>query len=145
MDIIDTKLIRLLADDAKQSSEKLARKLHLSAATVRRRLRRLLSSGTVRILAISDPIKSGFPITAVIAFDVSHTGLDSALRELAAEPNILWAATTTGRFDIIALARFQTTEHLSDFVEKRVAKIEGVVGSETFVCLRRIPTRNIGL
>ena len=55
---------------------------------------------------------------------------------LAQRPEIGWVSTTTGRFDILALARFASTDELSDFVEKKVTRIEGVNNSETFICLR---------
>ena len=132
----DVELVRLLANDARQSSEKLAQKLNMSAATVRRRLRRILHSGTVRIVAATDPVKTGFPVTAVIAFNVVHAELDSALRKLASEPNIIWVSTTTGRFDIIALVWCTSNDGLFEFIESEVSKMEGVRNSETFICLR---------
>ncbi len=145
MDNTDTELVKLLAEDARQSSEKLAQQLNVSAATVRRRLRKLLHSGTARIVAVTDPIKTGFPVTAIMAFDVVAAKLNSALRKLASEPDIIWVSSTTGRFDIIALARFQTTDQLSDFVEKNVSEIDGIRDSETFVCLRMLKTHNAGV
>ena len=122
-------------EEARQSSEALADKLGVSSATVRRRVRKLIQSGAVRIAALVDPAKANFPLVSVIAFDVAHETLESALQYLASRPEVTWVSTTTGRFDILALARFRSTEELSEFVQRRLAPMKGLRDSETFVCL----------
>ncbi len=136
MDTLDRKLIQLLQKDARQSSEVLAKQLKVSAATVRRRVRKLIQEEILHVVALVDPAKVGYPLCAFMAFDVAHDKLDDVLDALSAEPEVVWASTTTGRFDILALARFASTDELSDFVEKRVIKIDGVNNSETSICLR---------
>ena len=134
-DLTDEQLVRLLGQDARQNSETLAKQLNLSAATVRRRLRKLLRSGLLRIVGVIDPTNFGLPLAAVITIDVAHDKLEAAMEMLAERPEIKWVSTTTGRFDIIALARFRSTDCLSDFVTKDLAQIEGMKDSETFICL----------
>ena len=135
IDSLDERLIKLLQEDAGQSSDVLAEQLKVSAATIRRRIRRLINSNIIRIGAVVDPGKVGLPLAAVIAIDVAHDKLDSAIQKLTHRPEVIWVSTTTGRFDIIALARFSSTDGLSKFVQNEMAKIEGVKDSETFVCL----------
>ena len=135
VDKIDEQLVRLLARDGRQNSETLAKQLNLSSATVRRRLRKLLSSDLLRFVGVVDPTKFGLPLAAVITLDVAHDKLESAMEALANRPEIRWVSTTTGRFDIIALARFRSTDGLSHFLTKELAHLEGVRDSETFVCL----------
>ncbi len=134
-DSIDQQLVRLLSRDARQNSETLAKQLKLSAATVRRRLRRLLRSGLLRIVGVIDPTKFGYPLAAVIAIDVAHDKIESVVETLGKESEVKWLSTTTGRFDIMAVARFHSSDALSDFVTKKLAQIEGIKDSETFVCL----------
>lgn len=136
IDALDEKLLQLLGKDAKQSSEALAKKLNVSPATVRRRVRQLLRNDTLRIVGVGDPQKVGFPLAAIIAIDVTHELLESVLNELAGRPEVKWVSTTTGRFDILALVRFRSTDDLSDFMQKTLAQMEGIRDSETFVCLR---------
>ncbi len=136
VDTLDEKLLQLLGKDAKQSSEALAKKLNVSPATVRRRVRQLLRNDTLRIVGVGDPQKVGFPLAAIIAIDVAHELLESVLSELAGRPEVKWVSTTTGRYDILALARFRSTDDLSDFMQKTLSQMEGIRDSETFVCLR---------
>ena len=125
-DLLDQRLINLLQKDAGQSSEVLAKQLKVSAATVRRRIRQRVKSRVIRIAAIADPSKVGIPVAAIINLDVAHDKLDSAMQALANMPAILWVSTTTGRFDIIALTRFPSTDELSKFIQSELGKVEGI-------------------
>ena len=131
----DERLVRLLGQDARQNSETLAKQLNLSSATVRRRLRKLIRSDLLHIVGIVDPSDFGFPVAAVIGLDVDHDKLESAVDALANRPETNWVSTTTGRFDIIVLAWFPSTNSLSNFLTKELAQIEGVRDSETLICL----------
>jgi len=135
-DSIDEKLIQLLERDARQSSEVLAKQLKVSPATVRRRIKKLIQSGVLRIVALVDPQKVGFPLIAIIAFDIAHEKLESVIQMLADRPEVKYVSTTTGRFDVLIQARFRSTEELSDFVQKELPNVEGIRDSETFVCLQ---------
>jgi len=135
MDSLDEKLLRLLGQDARQSSDALASKLKVSAATVRRRVRVLLRKDVLRIVGVVDPDKVGLSLAAVIALDVVHEKVEAVVQELASRPEIRWISTTTGRFDIVAVTRFRSTDELARFMQKEMAKLEGLRDSETFVCL----------
>lgn len=134
-DSTDEQLAGLLGQDARQNSETLAKRLKLSSATVRRRLRKLIRSDLLHIVGVVDYAKFGFPVAVVIALNVAHGNLESATEDLVKKPEIRWLSTTTGRFDIIAVARFRSTNGLSEFMAKDMARLEGVKDSETFVCL----------
>ena len=133
---LDEKLVHRLGEDARQSSERLAKQLNVSPATVRRRLRKLIGSGVIRVVAVADPVKAGFPLTAVISFDIAHEKLETAVQKLAGYPAIKWVAATTGRFDVMAQAVFRSTEELSDFVQRELVNIEGLRDTETSICLQ---------
>jgi len=135
IDSIDVQIVRLLGQDARQDSETLAKQLDMSSATVRRRLRKLIRDDLIRIVGVVDPTKFGFPVAVVITLDVAHEKLKAAVKALAERPEIRWVSITTGRFDIIALARFRSNDSLSEFMTKVLAKLDGVRDSETFVCL----------
>ena len=134
-DSLDDSVVKLLERNAWQSSEALAKQLHVSSSTIRRRIRRLTQEGVLRAVAIADLSKTGVPLTAVLALNVELQGVDAALKTITNFPEVKWVATTTGRFDILALARFHSTDELATFVRKELAKVKGMKGSETFVCL----------
>ncbi len=136
VDNLDKRLIKLLQIDARQSSDVLAKQLDVSPATVRRRIRKLIEEDVMRIQAVLDPAKVGLPLAALIAFDVDHEKLGSVMDFLSERPEVRWYASCTGRFDIIAMVRFSSTDELSEFVQKELIRLDGVRDTETFVCLR---------
>lgn len=135
IDSIDKPLIRLLGSDALQSSEALARQLNISAATVRRRIRKLVKDGTLRVVALVDPDKVGLPLGALLAIDVPHEQLEAVTDKLSSHPEIKWVATMTGRFNIMAFLRSSSTDELASFLQKELPPLEGIRNSETLVCL----------
>ena len=132
---IDERLIQLLQENGRESSNVLAKQLGVSSATVRRKIKKFVQSGLLSIVAVVNPDKAGFPFVVVIALDVIQNKLDSALKFLTARPEVIWAAATTGRFDILAFAHFPTSDDFSEFRREQLPKIEGLKDSETFLCL----------
>lgn len=132
---IDLELLSLLGKDARQSSEALAKQLNISSATVRRKLRSFFKNDLLRITGVIDPTKFGFTFSVVLAIDAEPDEMDSVIAALVEQPKIWWASTTTGRHDIICVARFSSPDDLSDFLVNVIGKIPGIKDSETSVCL----------
>ena len=136
MDSLDEKIIQILGKDARQSSDKIARQLGTSSATVRRRVIELIRGDVLRIVGLVEPKQIGFSLVVVVAFDVDHDKLQSAMKMLASHPQVKWVSTTTGRFDIIAMMLFHSTTELAEFMQDETSRIDGLRDSETFVCLQ---------
>jgi len=135
LDSIDEQLINLLMKDARQSSGTLAKQLLVSSSSVRRRMKKLIDQGVIRIVALPEPGKLGLPLEAVIALDVEHDRLNSTMDALRKYPQVTWLAAVSGRFDIIAHALFPSTEELFKFMESEIGRMEEIKNSETFICL----------
>lgn len=135
LDALDEKLINVLKENARQSSEKLAKKLNVSPTTVRRRLKKLMRTGAVRMAALVEPSKAGISLLTIIAFDIAHDSLESAVQVLSEQSEVKWISTTTGRFDIMVEAAFHSTADLSDFLQNKLSGLKGLKDTETFVCL----------
>ncbi|MCX8127025.1 MAG: Lrp/AsnC family transcriptional regulator, partial [Dehalococcoidia bacterium] len=135
IDAIDEQLVRLLQKDCRQSSQALAKKLHISSRTVRRRMNNLLESKVISNVVLVDPVAFGYPVVAIIAFNVMPGKVRSVTEALAARHEVRWLTSTAGRYDILALARFRSTDEASDFLEEQLSKVDGIKTSETFFCL----------
>jgi len=135
MDLLDSQLIDILMQDANTNSIMLAKKLKVSSSTIRRRKENLLKQGMIRILAVPDWNKVGLPLTAIIALEVSSEKTDSVLKALGKYQNSTWIAVTSGRYNIVSLWRFGSTEELYRFVENETSKLEGIIRSEIFIGL----------
>ena len=60
LDPLDCRMIRLLQKDGRMSNTAMAQALGVSEYTVRTRLKRILESGIIRIVAVANPIDLGF-------------------------------------------------------------------------------------
>lgn len=134
-DLLDEQLIRLLEENARQSSESLATRLHVSSTTVRRRLRRLRQSGILHTVVLADPRKIGFHLRAILSININSGCLDQVVQTMVGWPEIEWLLTVTGRFDIVVLARFHSSEELSHFLQRKLTNTQGIQRSETMICL----------
>ena len=136
LDEIDNKLISLLEQDAWQRPVALARILHVSPATIRRRLKRLVQNGVVHAVATVASSTVALPeTTVVVGLNVAHGDLDDIAEALIGLPEITWLAMTTGQFDIVVIARFRSMEKLHQFLRTKLIVMKGIKDSETFVCL----------
>jgi Lrp/AsnC family transcriptional regulator for asnA, asnC and gidA len=135
IDALDEKLLKVLKDNARQSAEKVAKRLKVSPTTVRRRMKKLTRSGAVVITAMVDPSKIGITVRTFIAVDVQLGDIESAADFLVKQNEVKWVSTTTGRFDLLFLAGFHSTTELADFIQRKMASIKGLKDIEVFVCL----------
>ncbi len=135
-DLVDEKIVRILGQDGRRTSEQLAKDLNISAATVRRRIKKLIENDMLHFVGVVNPANFGYPLPAVIAVDVVPGKLDSVLERLTEQPEVKWTATTVGRYDIIAGLRFRSIDYLSGFVTNTLNHIDGIKDSETFICLK---------
>ena len=83
LDEIDSKIIKLLEENAWQTSEVLAKQLGVSSATVRRRMKLLVKNGVIRAVAITQPDRSDTGICAIIALNVSPQSIGEVMQALA--------------------------------------------------------------
>ena len=136
IDAIDEQILQYLSLDAWQSSEILAKKISVSSATVRRRIKKLVKDGILHVGAFVDPVKIGQALGAVIALGVPHNKIDTVAQHLAERHEVKWVSSTTGRYDIIVFLRLASTDELANFIQNELPKLEAVRDSETFICLR---------
>ena len=135
MDLVDKELIKLLARDALQNRDLIAKKLGATPSTVRRRMKKLIDNDAIRIVAAIDPVQAGLPLTVLIGFDVEVNKLDSALKAVSSRPEVTWAGITTGRYDLILMARLPSMDDLYQFVKELSDQVDGFRDSETFVTM----------
>lgn len=135
LDELDNQLLKLLYIDALQSSNELAKQLHTSSATIRRRINRLKQNKQLKFIAVTEPLKRNNLITAVILLEVSHDKLSDASQMLIKKDEIIWLTTATGQFNIIALVQFPHMEWLHQFFLNVLGVIEGLRSSKVYLCL----------
>lgn len=134
MDDIDKAIIRELQIDGRLPYAKLGPRVGLSQAAARQRVQRLIESGAMQVVAVTDPLVVGFAMEAMIAISV-HGDLRDVAKALAEIDEITYLVITTGRFDLLAEVVCGGTDELFTLVNDVVRATPGVSHAETFTYL----------
>ena len=134
IDETERRIISILQDDARQSNAAIARTIDVSEATVRRRIKIMVDSGTLTIRAVPNPVKFGLNTTAMIGIDVEPDKLESVANALKVRDEVGFLGVSTGRYDLVSWVQVRDLDELRLFLEV-VSKIPGVRKTETLVLL----------
>ena len=141
MDQIDTKLLKLLSQNAATTATMLARAVHMSVPAVNKRLARLRESGVIRNYTLRlDPEKIAKPVVGFALLVLNQQkNLDKLLAYVNSEPDIVEFHAITGEYDYIAKIY---ARDIQDFENKllRLKQQEGVTKSNTIFSLLEYKT-----
>ncbi|MBI4337132.1 MAG: Lrp/AsnC family transcriptional regulator [Chloroflexi bacterium] len=135
MDELDRKIIGILQENGRASNARIAREVGVSEGTVRRRLKRLVQDGIIKVIAMPDPARLGYATEAIVGVQVDPDKIDTVANALSSLKECQWVSVTTGAFDVFAWAILPSPEHLGNFLKNTVGTIPGVRRTETFVNL----------
>lgn len=138
IDSIDSRIITLLQKDGRLSNIDIAKKLDISEATVRSRVKRLIDSEIIQIVAVCDPYLLGFEMTGDLYIHIEMKKLDSVLAELKKLKELWYIIMTSGESNINAEFIVKTREELNDLVYNRISRIDGVIRIETSLIMKYI-------
>jgi len=135
LDDTSKQIIEELQQDGRRSYAAISKSVGLSEAAVRQRVARLLESGLIQIVAVTDPLQVGFRRAAMVGVVVTGDIEDVAQR-LAQDPEIDYIVVTAGGFDLLVEVVCEDDDGLLQLVNGRIRAIPGVLRTETFVYLR---------
>ena len=134
LDDVSKKIIELLQEDGRRPYASIAASVGLSEAAVRQRVQRLVRTGVVQIVAVTNPLHLGFTRQAMIGIKVDGP-LDPVVEAVSALEEVAYVVITAGSFDVLAEVICEDDEHLLRIMNHRIRTIEGVRSTETFVYL----------
>jgi len=138
LDTLDNEIIRLLTKDGRMPIGEMAKKLNVTAPTIRSRMKGLEKSGKFKVSGLIDPNRHQEVVTALVAMNVRSEGkMDQILDKIANLPNVAWAGVVSGRYDIIAeVICEEGNDELYRFTTETILKIGNVIRSETFIFMK---------
>jgi Lrp/AsnC family transcriptional regulator for asnA, asnC and gidA len=133
LDEANRAIIEQLQSDGRRSYAATA--VGLSEAAVRQRVQRLLDSGVMQIVAVTDPLQLGFTRQAMVGVRADGD-LTEVAEKLAALPEVDYVVVTAGSFDLLVEVVCNNDEHLLSLLNNAIRTVPGVRDSETFVYLK---------
>jgi Lrp/AsnC family transcriptional regulator, regulator for asnA, asnC and gidA len=135
LDGANKRIIEQLQRDGRMSYAGLAKIVGLSEAAVRQRVQRLLESGVMQIVAVTDPLTLGFARQVMVGLKVEGD-MRSVADALAKLSEVDYVVICAGAYDLLAELVCTDDDHLLELLNDKIRTIPGVTGTETFVYLR---------
>jgi Lrp/AsnC family transcriptional regulator for asnA, asnC and gidA len=134
IDDVSKSIIEQLQIDGRKSYSAIGNVVGLSEAAVRQRVQRLIESGVMQIVAVTDPLTVGFFRMAMLGMKVDGD-LQKVADQLASFPEIDYVVVTAGSFDVMAEVICEDDDHMLELLQ-RIRNIPTVRSTESFVYLK---------
>jgi len=132
VDEIDEAIIGLLQDDGRRTYSDIAGEVGLSEAATRQRVNRLREAGTLRIVAVTDPIALGLRAVAMVGIRVSGD-VRAAAKQVAKVHAIEYVVISSGSFDLLVEIICEDERRLLEIINNDIRGVDGVLHAETFI------------
>ena len=140
-DSTDRRLSKLLSSNAQDSVNQLAKKMQLSAPTVRARLHSLINKNILKIAGLLNLSERPELIGAVVGINANAQGnLDDLMTKISDLPFVSSVSVVTGRFDLmVEVLVAGDIQDLYAFTSELLPRVAGpgvISRSETFVVMK---------
>ncbi|MCR6491359.1 Lrp/AsnC family transcriptional regulator [Cellulomonas sp. P24] len=135
LDDVSKAIVEQLQEDGRRPYATIGRAVGLSEAAVRQRVQRLIDTGVMQIVAVTDPTQVGFSRQAMIGIRASGD-LRTLADSLAALAEVDYVVICAGGFDLLIEVVCEDDAHLLEVLDERVRSLPGVQATETFVYLK---------
>lgn len=136
LDDIDRSIIEAMRKDGRAAFSQIAGQLDVSPGMIRLRYNRLVETGILKVMAISDPLRMGYKTMALIGIRVDGSKLLEAAEQISKLEEVIYLIITSGRYDIFAEIMCRDHADLLNFLTRRLSAVEGVRESESFMHLK---------
>jgi Lrp/AsnC family transcriptional regulator for asnA, asnC and gidA len=135
LDDTDRAIIEHLQVDGRLPYTRLGAAVGLSEAAVRQRVQRLIDSGVMQVVAVTDPLSLGLGRMAMIGVRCEGD-LELVASKIQALDEVAYLVMIAGSFDLLAEVVAHDDEHLLELLNSKIRSIPGVKSTETFIYLR---------
>jgi len=135
LDDVAKAIIEQLQQDGRRSYAAIGKEVGLSEAAVRQRVQRLIESGVMQVVAVTDPLQLGFARQAMVGIEVSGA-LGPVADALSDMDEVDYVVITAGTYDLLVEVVCESDEHLLELISEKIRRIHGVSRTETFMYLK---------
>ena len=136
IDDIDLQIISALKEDGRMPFAKVARRLGVSAGMIRQRYLQMVDDGVLRVVPVTNVTLLGYDLMAMVGVSVDGDRLIETAQEIAAFEEVIYLVICTGTHDLLVEVLCCDSDHLLEFLTKRLRSVKGVRTTETFTYLR---------
>ncbi|MFB5612934.1 MAG: HTH-type transcriptional regulator LysM [Nitrosarchaeum sp.] len=135
-DKIDEKIINFLKEDSRESFVDIGKKLKLSESAVRRRVKNLVDSKTIKKFTVEIGEENTTSAIVLISVD-SATDTSKVSEKLVKLEGVKTVYEITGQYDITTIISATNISEINSSIDA-LRKIPGVIDSNTVIILRKV-------
>ncbi|MCV0392671.1 HTH-type transcriptional regulator LysM [Nitrosopumilus sp.] len=135
-DKVDEKIIGYLKEDSRESFVDIGKKLKLSESAVRRRVKNLVDSGTIKKFTLELGEENTTSAIVLVSVD-SATDTAKVSLKLAKLEGVKTVYEITGQYDITTIISAPSIAEINSSIDA-LRKITGVVDTNTVIILRKV-------
>ena len=135
-DNIDQRIISYLKENSRESFVDIGKKLKLSESAVRRRVKNLIGSGTIKKFTLEMGEENATSAIVLVSVD-SATDTSKVSLKLSKLDGVKTVYEITGQYDITTIISAQNIADINNSIDA-LRKITGVVDTNTVIILRKI-------
>ena len=136
LDDVDRQIINALKEDGRLPFAQIARRLGVSAGMVRQRYLQMVDDNLLHIVPVTNVTMLGYSLMAMIGVSVDGDRLVEIAQEISAFDEVIYLVICTGTHDLLVEVLCRDSDHLLEFLAKRLRAVKGVRTTETFTYLR---------
>ena len=135
-DKVDEKIIGYLKENSRESFVDIGKKLKLSESAVRRRVKNLLGSGTIKKFTLELGEENATSAIVLVSVD-SATDTSKVSIKLTKLEGVKTVYEITGQYDITVIISAATIAEINNSIDA-LRKIPGVVDTNTVIILKKV-------
>jgi len=135
-DKTDQKIIEYLKEDSRESFVDIGKKLKLSESAVRRRVKNLVSSGTIKKFTVEIGEENTTSAIVLVSVD-SATDTSKVSSKLAKLEGVKTVYEITGQYDITTIISASNISDINNSIDA-LRKISGVIDTNTVIILKKV-------
>ena len=136
LDETDLKIAAALRKDGRAAFAQIAEELKVSPGMIRQRYNRLVETGYLKVVAITNPLRRGLKTMAMIGIRTDGDKMLQVADQIALLEEVVYIVVVSGRYDIMAEVFCRDHADLLKFLTEKLAKIKGVRETESFLHLK---------
>ena len=136
LDNIDQFIIEAMRKDGREAFAQIAEKLNVSPGMIRQRYNRLVELGYLKVVAVTNPLMMGISTMALIGIHTDGNKMLQVAEKVSKLDEVVYLVVVSGRYDIVCEVFCRDHEDLLKFLTEKLAKIDGIRETESFIHLK---------
>lgn len=144
LDSLDSKILSMLANNARKPFLEIARECNVSGAAIHQRIQKLTSIGVVQgSEMLIDPAAVGYETCAYIGFFLKDPSqFNNVVEELKKIPEVVECHFTTGQYDMFIKIYARNNDHLLQIIHNKLQHL-GLARTESLISFKEVFKRQI--